>query len=177
MLHISYEELLRLAVSYQYSGIFHADIMINGQPGFVEVLIQDGQSFDILSVPAPRRGESWETMLAPLGRLYWKLIAPETSNIAARNEYHAQLLQVNQVTQQQQAQARAQEAQHRYQAIPRQKIQLSPDQLRQLPHRYRTVYMLIDGYRTPKDIATILNKTIEETDQALAYLHQQNIIT
>lgn len=170
MLHISYEELLRLAASYKYSGIFHADIVINEQPGFIEVLIQDGQTFDILSVPAPQRGENWSTMLAPLGRLDWKLIAPETSNIAARNEYHAMLLQANH-------QRQAQEAQHRHATVPRQKVQLRPEQIRQLPHRYRTVYMLIDGCRTSKEIAAILNKTIEETDHALEYLHQQGIVT
>ncbi|GHO85895.1 hypothetical protein [Dictyobacter formicarum] len=174
MLHISYEELLRLAVSYKYSGIFHADIIINGQPGFVEVLIQDGQTFDILTSPAPRQGENWTTMLAPLGRLHWKLIAPETSNIAARNAYHAALLQANHASRQ--LPARTQEAQFHDEAIPHQKVQLPPEQIRQIPHRYRTIYMLIDGHRTPWEIANLLNKTIEETTQALEFLHQQGII-
>ncbi|GCE21738.1 hypothetical protein [Dictyobacter kobayashii] len=173
MLHVSYEDLLRLAASYKYAGIFHADIIINGKPGFVEILIQDGKPFDILSVPSPRPGERWVTMLAPLGQLHWKLIAPETSNIAARNEYRA-MLQSNLASSQ--AQLTIQQPKPHIDPIPRQKIQLQPDQIRQLPHRYRVVYLLIDGYRSPQEIATLLNKSLEETTQTLDILHQQGLI-
>src|SRR5579883_3280200 len=175
---VDFVTLHQIIQQLYYTGIFRARVSASRhlpEEGYIELQVKEGVIYACYFVSKQGKiykWDSWDTQLAPLGVLDWKL-EHRSSPGGLPGEGGFSSLSV--------AGKKVKTVQERSPIeipleIPYHIVVLSLAQIRLWPSLYRQVYSLIDGRRHVSEIAQILHKPQPEIERIIQELRRQGLI-